>query len=80
VFQRGGPRPVRECVYGRVWEAARREALTEAEAHSPLARRPYDLRYACLSTWLNAGVGVPVRNVSPGANEHDQERWAAGCQ
>ena len=21
-----------------------------------LARRPYDLRHACLSTWLNAGV------------------------
>ena len=25
-------------------------------ANSPLARRPYDLRHACLSTWLNAGV------------------------
>ena len=23
---------------------------------SPLGRRPYDLRHACLSTWLNAGV------------------------
>ena len=23
---------------------------------SPLAKRPYDLRHACLSTWLNAGV------------------------
>ena len=23
---------------------------------SPLARRPYDLRHAALSTWLNAGV------------------------
>jgi hypothetical protein len=22
----------------------------------PLARRPYDLRHACLSTWLNGGV------------------------
>ena len=25
-------------------------------AASPLARRPYDLRHACLSTWLNGGV------------------------
>jgi DNA (cytosine-5)-methyltransferase 1 len=25
-------------------------------------------------------IGVPVRNVSPGANERDQERWAAGCR
>ena len=23
---------------------------------SPLARRPYDLRHAAVSTWLNAGV------------------------
>ena len=30
--------------------------LTPAEQASPLARRPYDLRYPCLSTWLNGGV------------------------
>jgi integrase len=33
-----------------------RVALTAAEQASPLARRPYDLRHACLSTWLNGGV------------------------
>ncbi len=27
-----------------------------AEYASRLARRPYDLRHACLSTWLNGGV------------------------
>jgi len=27
---------------------------------SPLAKRPYDLRHACASTWLNAGVS-PTR-------------------
>ena len=26
------------------------------EFASPLARRPYDLRHAAVSTWLNAGV------------------------
>jgi hypothetical protein len=31
-------------------------ALTPAEQASPLARRPYDLWHACLSTWLNGGV------------------------
>ena len=31
-------------------------ALTATEQASPLARRPYDLRHACLSTWLNGGV------------------------
>jgi integrase len=45
-----------ESVYGRVWAASRTAALTDAEAASPHARRPYDLRHACLSTWLNAGV------------------------
>jgi integrase len=32
------------------------KALIPAELASPLARRPYDLRHACVSTWLNAGV------------------------
>lgn len=40
----------------RVWDLARRAALTEAEYGSPLARRPYDLRHAAVSLWLNAGV------------------------
>jgi integrase len=40
----------------RVWKQARRAALTPEQFESPLARRPYDLRHACLSTWLNAGV------------------------
>jgi integrase len=42
--------------YRRVWLKARQNALTDKEAASPLARRPYDLRHACVSTWLNAGV------------------------
>jgi integrase len=33
--------------------------LTEQAQASPLARRPYDLRHACVSTWLNAGVPAP---------------------
>jgi integrase len=51
---RGGD--LSESVYGRVWQAARLASLTPAEAASPLAGRPYDLRHACLSTWLNGGV------------------------
>ena len=39
-----------------MWQGARRLALIPAVAASPLAGRPYDLRHACLSTWLNAGV------------------------
>lgn len=40
----------------RVWHKARAEVLSPEQLSSPLARRPYDLRHACLSTWLNAGV------------------------
>ncbi|WP_371781725.1 tyrosine-type recombinase/integrase [Streptosporangium subroseum] len=40
----------------RVWDKARKDALSKEEYTSPLAKRPYDLRHACLSTWLNAGV------------------------
>jgi integrase len=43
-------------VYGRVWAQAREHALTPQMAASPLARRPYDLRHACVSTWLAAGI------------------------
>lgn len=50
----GGELPT--ITYRRAWIAARSEALTAAEISSPLARRVYDLRHACVSTWLNAGV------------------------
>jgi integrase len=40
----------------RVWDRARRTVLANDEYDSPLARRPYDLRHAAVSLWLNAGV------------------------
>lgn len=40
----------------RIWDKARQRALTDAEYRSPLAKRPYDLRHAAVSLWLNAGV------------------------
>jgi integrase len=39
-----------------VWAEARTRALTPEQVASPLARRPYDLRHAAVSLWLNAGV------------------------
>jgi integrase len=51
---RGGELPT--ITYRRAWIKARQTVLTAAEQASPLARRPYDLRHACLSTWLNGGV------------------------
>ena len=35
---------------------ARERALTAEQCASPLARRPYDLRHAAASLWLNSGV------------------------
>lgn len=48
--------PFSSSAYGRVWQKARARALTVEQQASPLARRPYDLRHAAVSLWLNAGV------------------------
>jgi integrase len=37
---------------------ARKQALTPAQCRSPLGRRPYDLRHAAASLWLNSGVSA----------------------
>jgi integrase len=50
---------VAESTLARVWDKARKAALSDDEYRSPLARRPYDLRHACVSTWLSAGVQPP---------------------
>jgi integrase len=42
--------------YPTVWRKARALALAPDQVASPLAKRPYDLRHAAVSTWLNAGV------------------------
>lgn len=47
---------VGSSTYYRVWAQARRYALTPAQETSPLAGRPYDLRHAAVSLWLNGGV------------------------
>ncbi|SOD73288.1 phage integrase family protein [Jatrophihabitans sp. GAS493] len=40
----------------RTWQRARCKAFTPEAVASPLARTPYDLRHAAVSTWLAAGV------------------------
>jgi integrase len=47
---------VGSSVYGRVWATARERVFTADVVAEPLARRPYDLRHAAVSTWLNGGV------------------------
>ncbi|MBL3665325.1 tyrosine-type recombinase/integrase [Streptomyces sp. M2CJ-2] len=52
--QRGGL--IQDTGYGEVWAEARARALTPAQCASQLAKRPYDLRHAAVSTWLSSGV------------------------
>lgn len=40
----------------RAWSRAREQTLSASQTASSLGRRPYDLRHACLTHWLNAGV------------------------
>jgi integrase len=47
---------VGSSVYGRVWAKAREAVFVPEVVASPLVKRPYDLRHACVSTWLAAGV------------------------
>jgi integrase len=56
LFRTARGRPLRDSAYSAVWQAARSAAFTPAQQASPLARRPYDLRHAAVSLWLNSGV------------------------
>jgi integrase len=51
---RGGRIPSSE--YSRIWSTARQHTLTPAEAATPLAQVPYNLRHAGVSLWITAGV------------------------
>lgn len=56
LFRGVGGGGVPTSVYTDVWASARRFGLSPEQEASPLVRRPYDLRHAAVSTWLNAGV------------------------
>ncbi|MFF3640342.1 tyrosine-type recombinase/integrase [Streptomyces sp. NPDC002564] len=45
--------------YSRVWKQARELALLPHQVGSVMAARPYDLRHAGVSQWLNSGVPAP---------------------
>jgi integrase len=51
---RGGA--IGSSTYGRMWDRARQATFTQEAYSSPLGKRPYDLRHAAVSTWLNGGV------------------------
>jgi integrase len=45
--------------YSRVWKQARELGLDPRHVASVMAARPYDLRHAGVSQWLNSGVPAP---------------------
>jgi integrase len=68
-----------ESSYGRIWQRARAAALTKAQAASPLAGRPYDLRHSGITLSLNAGVPAPEVARRAGHGVAVLLRVYAGC-
>ncbi|MEV4893235.1 site-specific integrase, partial [Nonomuraea sp. NPDC055795] len=62
-----------------VWREARALAFTQVQVESPLAARPYDLRHAALSLWLNAGVPAPEVVLRAGNSVEVLHRTYAKC-
>ncbi|MGW0805550.1 tyrosine-type recombinase/integrase [Nonomuraea sp. NPDC002799] len=56
IFHTGTGNSYSSSAHSYVWQEARRLAFTPAQVVSSLAARPYDLRHAAVSLWLNAGV------------------------
>jgi integrase len=56
IFQTARGGIIQDSAYSAVWAEARKKALTPAQCRSLPGRRPYDLRHAAVSLWLNSGV------------------------
>ncbi|NJP96621.1 tyrosine-type recombinase/integrase [Nonomuraea sp. FMUSA5-5] len=59
IFATGTGGTYSSSAHSYVWQGARKLALSPAQVASSLAARPYDLRHAAVSLWLNAGVPAP---------------------
>ncbi|MEV6031497.1 tyrosine-type recombinase/integrase [Nonomuraea sp. NPDC052116] len=59
IFSTGTGGTYSSSAHSYVWQEARKLVLTPAQVDSSLAARPYDLRHAAVSLWLNAGVPAP---------------------
>ncbi|MDR8409786.1 tyrosine-type recombinase/integrase [Nonomuraea sp. 3-1Str] len=59
IFSTGTGGTYSSSAHSYVWQEARKLALTPEQVASSLAARPYDLRHAAVSLWLNAGVPAP---------------------
>ncbi|MEU8102221.1 tyrosine-type recombinase/integrase [Nonomuraea muscovyensis] len=59
IFSTGTGGTYSSSAHSYVWQEARKLALSPEQVASSLAARPYDLRHAAVSLWLNAGVPAP---------------------
>ena len=59
MFVRANGEDIRYSSFASIWARARKNVLSPAQVDSPMGKRPYDLRHAAVSTWLNAGVSAP---------------------
>ena len=59
LFVRANGEDIRYGTFASIWARARKDVLTLTQVDSPMGKRPYDLRHAAVSTWLNAGVSAP---------------------
>lgn len=65
--------------YYRAWETTRGYALPPEVAASPVAGRPYDLRHAGVTLWLNSGMPAPEVARRAGHGVDVLLRIYAGC-
>jgi integrase len=65
--------------YYRAWETARGYGLPPEIADSPVAGRPYDLRHAGVTLWLNSGMPPPEVARRAGHGVDVLLRIYAGC-
>ncbi|GGN57169.1 hypothetical protein GCM10010112_09760 [Actinoplanes lobatus] len=71
--------PIPSNSYGKAWRDAREATLTPVQLRSPMAKRPYDLRHAAVSLWLNAGVPATQVAEWAGHSVHVLMRVYAKC-
>lgn len=79
LFRTSKGRPYSGSAHSYVWQEARALVFTEAQVNSPLAARPYDLRHAALSLWLNAGVPATEVAMRAGNSVEVLHRVYAKC-
>jgi integrase len=79
MYRQARGKPIPSNSYTAAWRRARAAALTPAQQRSPLARRPYDLRHAAVSLWLNAGVPAPQVAEWAGHSVHVLMKVYAKC-